>query len=100
VTSHFAPGVVAADRTIDLTVGFAAGIFANKGEIPTPVEVKDTWKLTTTLDFPIKGGGKIPFSVIYTNDPNALTKQKYVSGLVGFSYDFSALKELFKNKSG
>ena len=100
VTSHFAPGVVAADRTIDLTVGFAAAIFANKAEIPTPVEVKDTWKLTTTLDFPIKGGGKIPFSVIYTNDPNALTKQKYVSGLVGFSYDFSALKELFKNKSG
>ena len=44
----------------------------------------------------MKGGGKIPFSVIYTNDSNALAKQKYMSGLVGFSYDFSALGNLFK----
>jgi hypothetical protein len=34
-------------------------------------------------------------SVIYSNDPNAVSKERYVSGLIGLSYDFSALKQLF-----
>ena len=56
---------------------------------------KDTWKIFTRVEVPVRGGGKIPVSVIYSNDPNALAKQKYMSGLVGISYDFSALKQLF-----
>jgi hypothetical protein len=45
---------------------------------------------------PVGGGGKIPVSIVYTNDPNALTKESYVRGQIGLSYDFSALKQLFK----
>lgn len=94
VTSHFAPDVVAKGRTVDLSVGGSAILFANSESLP--VEVSNVWKLTSSIEFPVKGGGKIPFSVIYTNDSNALAKQKYMSGLVGFSYDFSALGNLFK----
>lgn len=94
VTSHFAPDAVVAGRTVDLSVGASANLHSDRAALP--VAAKHTWKITSSIEFPVKGGGKIPFSVIYTNDPNGLTKQKYVSGLVGFSYDFSALKELFK----
>ena len=94
VTSHFAPDVVAKGRTVDLSVGGSAMLFADSQALP--VEVSNVWKITSSIEFPVKGGGKIPFSVIYTNDSNALAKQKYMSGLVGFSYDFSALGNLFK----
>lgn len=94
VTSHFAPDVVAAGRTVDLSVGGSATLFADRAALP--VEVSNVWRITSSLEFPVKGGGKIPFSVIYTNDANALSKQKYMSGLIGFSYDFSALGNLFK----
>lgn len=43
---------------------------------------------------PIREAAKIPISVVYINDANALAKSKYVSGQVGISYDFSALKKL------
>ena len=35
-----------------------------------------------------------PLSLTYTNDPNNLSKAKYVRGLLGISYDFGALKRL------
>jgi hypothetical protein len=32
--------------------------------------------------------------VTYTNEPNALTNQKFVKGRIGIQYDFGALKRL------
>ena len=57
--------------------------------------MKNTWKLFTTFDIPLSAAARIPFSVIYANDANALTKTKYVSGQIGISYDFTALTKLF-----
>lgn len=93
VTSHLAPDGIVAGRTIDWSIGASGSFFRDRAALP--VAVDDTWKLFTSFDFPVRGGGKIPLSVIYTNDPNALKKERYVSGLIGLSYDFSALKQLF-----
>ena len=90
---HLAPGSMVAGRTIDWTSGVTRVMFQDRAALPLPVE--NTWKVFTTFEFPIRGGGRIPVSVIYSNDPNALAKERFVSGLVGVSYDFSALKQLF-----
>jgi hypothetical protein len=39
--------------------------------------------------------GKIPLSIIWTNDPNNLAKERFVTGQIGISYDLGALKSLF-----
>jgi hypothetical protein len=75
-------------------VGVAFNHFANKDRLPVPAE--DTWKVFTTFDIPVSKTARIPVSVVYTNDPNALTKSKYVSGQIGISYDFTALTALFR----
>lgn len=96
LTSHLAPGAIVEGRTLDWVIGLSGTAFTDTASIPMPV--KNTWKAYSTLDFPIKGGGKVPLSIIYSDDPNALTKQKHVSGHVGISYDFGALKNLFVPK--
>ncbi len=93
LTSHLAPGSILAGRSIDWSVGGSALLFVDTASLPVPAS--NTWKVFTTFAFPIRGGGRIPVSVIYSNDPNAITKERYVSGLIGISYDFSALKQLF-----
>jgi hypothetical protein len=93
VTSHLAPDVIVSGRTLDWIVGGSYAIFTDTASLPVPVE--NTWKIFTGVEVPVKGGGRIPVSIIYTTDPNALTKEKYVRGQIGLSYDFSALKQLF-----
>jgi hypothetical protein len=93
VTSHLAPNAIIAGRTVDWSIGGSVGLFADKASLP--VRPENTWKIFTSVDVPVGGGGKIPVSIIYTNDPNALTREKYVRGQIGLSYDFSALKQLF-----
>jgi hypothetical protein len=93
VTSHLAPDVIVSGRTLDWIIGGSYAIFVDTASLPVPVE--NTWKIFTGVEVPIKGGGRIPVSIVYTTDPNALTKEKYVRGQIGLSYDFSALKQLF-----
>ena len=47
-------------------------MFQDRAALPLPVE--NTWKVFTKFEFPIRGGGRIPVSVIYSNDPNALVE--------------------------
>ena len=68
-------------------------MFQDAAALPVPAET--TFKIFTRLDIPVRGGGRIPVTVIYSDDPNALIKQRFVSGQIGLSYDFSALKQLF-----
>ena len=93
VTLHLVPNAIVAGRTLDWSVGGSLAMFTDTASLPVPVE--NTWKIFTSVEVPVKGGGRIPVSVIYTNDPNALTKEKFVRGLIGLSYDFSALQRLF-----
>jgi len=93
ITSHLAPDVIAPGRTVDWNVGASAALFQDAKSLP--VKADNTWKVFTSFEFPIKAGGKIPVSIIYSNDPNAIGKQNYVRGQIGVSYDFSALTKLF-----
>ena len=94
VTSHLAPNSIVRGRTIDWSVGGSYAMFTGTDSLPVPIE--NTWKIFTAVEVPVGGGGRIPVSILYTNDPNALTKERYVRGQIGLSYDFSALKQLFK----
>ena len=93
VTSHLARDAIVKGRSIDWNSGATMTMFTNKRTLPIPV--RNTWKLFTGFEIPVTDAAKIPVSIVYTNDPNALEKTEYVSGLVGISYDFSALKKLF-----
>jgi hypothetical protein len=93
VTSHLAPDALVVGRTVDWSIGASGSFFQDRRSLPLPVE--HTWKLFTSFDFPVRGGGRIPLSVIYASDPNGLTKERFVTGQVGISYDFSTIKQLF-----
>ena len=94
VTTHLAPNSIVRGRTIDWSVGASFAMFTDTDALPAPVE--NIWKVFTAVEVPVGGGGRIPVSIVYTTDPNSLTKERYVRGQIGLSYDFSALKQLFK----
>src|SRR5262245_1608620 len=94
VTTHFARDVIVKGRSVEWTSGTTVNSFVNKASLPIPVQ--NTWKVFTNFEIPWLDAAKIPISVVYTNDANALKKTQYVKGLVGVSYDFSALKKLFQ----
>lgn len=61
-----------------------------------PIERKAVWSVVGSIVLPWGDAAKIPVAVTFTNDPNNLKKEKFVTGYVGVSYDFGALKSLFK----
>ena len=65
----------------------------------TPLDRKTVWRGDLALTFPVGDSGRIPVSVTYTNDPNNLTKDRFVRGQVGINYDFGALKSLLHRGS-
>ena len=72
-----------------------------KFDIPTdtaaaPIERKTVWNVVGSISLPWGDAAKIPVAVTFTNDPNNLKKEKFVTGYIGVSYDFGALKSLFK----
>lgn len=93
ITGRLAADALVSGSAIEWSSGVVANVFANKNQLPLPT--KNTWKVFTTFDIPLSAAARIPVSVVYTNDANALTKTKYVSGQLGISYDFSALTKLF-----
>jgi hypothetical protein len=95
VIAAFAPGLLAERRSINWSLAANANVFQNKDDLPIPAE--NTFKVTSTLELPLGQAAKIPLSVVFSNDPNALADQKHVwTGQVGVSYDFTALKSLFR----
>lgn len=72
-----------------------------KFEVPVdkeamPIERKNVWNVVGAVTLPWGDAAKIPVSVTFTSDPANLKKEKYVTGHIGVSYDFGALKSLFK----
>jgi hypothetical protein len=72
-----------------------------KFDVPTdkaalPIERKTVWNVVGAIALPWGDAAKIPVSIMFTNDPNNLKKEKFVTGHIGISYDFGALKSLFK----
>jgi hypothetical protein len=56
---------------------------------------KSVWRIGAAAAIPVGKSGKIPVSVTWTNDPNNLVNERFVTGHIGLSYDFGGLKSLF-----
>ena len=57
---------------------------------------ENKWHVVGSVILPWADAAKIPVSIMWTSDPARLTNEKYVTGHIGVSYDFGALKKLFK----
>ena len=75
ITGKLAADALVNGSAIEWSTGVVANVFANKNQLPLPTE--NTWKIFTTFDIPLSAAARIPFSVVYTNDANALAKTKY-----------------------
>jgi hypothetical protein len=89
-------GVFVPNRAAELALS-AEGFFPVDGSEVT-VDRKITYKGDLAFKIPIAESLELPFSFTYTNDPNELTKKKYVTGRIGVTYDFGALKRLAQGK--
>jgi hypothetical protein len=89
-------GVFVPDRAAELALS-GEGLFPVDGS-EVKVDRKITYKADLALKIPVSETLELPFSVTYTNDPNELTKKNYVTGRVGVTYDFGALKRLAQGK--
>jgi hypothetical protein len=56
---------------------------------------ENKWHIVGSVILPWADAAKIPVSITWTSDPARLTKEKYVTGHIGITYDFGALKRLF-----
>jgi hypothetical protein len=70
------------------------------GRLALPDDEKDlgrkkVFEVALDLRFPVSESAHVPLVVTFTNDPNSITKQKFVRGQIGINYDFGALKKLF-----
>jgi hypothetical protein len=57
---------------------------------------ENKWHVVGAVTLPWADAARIPVSITWTSDPARLTNEKYVTGHIGVSYDFGALKKLFK----
>jgi hypothetical protein len=64
-----------------------------------PKAREKVWRLVGAIALPFGDAAKIPISVTYASDPNSLSKEKFVTGHVGVSYDFGALNRFLKPSS-
>jgi hypothetical protein len=56
---------------------------------------RSVWRVGASAAIPVGKSGRIPVSVTWTNDPNNLVNERFVTGHIGLSYDFGGLKSLF-----
>jgi len=61
-----------------------------------PNKREKAWRLIGAIALPFGDVAKIPISVTYASDPNSLSKEKFVTGHVGVTYDFGAFKKFLK----
>lgn len=84
------------NRSAELAVS-GEGFFPVDGSQVLVVR-KSVYKADVALKIPISETLDLPFSVTFTNDPNELAKKNYVTGRIGITYDFGALKRLAQGK--
>lgn len=61
-----------------------------------PAERENVWRVIGAIVLPVGESAKIPISVTLASDPNSLAKEKIVTGHIGITYDFGALKNFVK----
>lgn len=88
-SGDFMKGVIVDNRSTEWSL-------AGRLAIPNDdLERDEVFEVALDLRFPVSESAHVPVVVTYTNDPNSLSKQKFVRGQIGINYDFGALKKLF-----
>jgi hypothetical protein len=95
LTGSVLKDVLVSGRSAEISAS-VKGQLINDGANAT-ADRRNTFNVNTTLTLPFQKQGKIPFSITWTNDPNNLTKQQYVRGQIGLSYDFGSIMGLLKD---
>lgn len=94
LTGSVLKSAVVANRSVELSVALSGIVPVDDDGIP--VDRKKILKVNSTVSLPFQQKGKIPISITFSNDPNNLKKEKYVTGQIGLSYDFGAIWDAFK----
>ncbi len=92
LTGSIMSGALIKDRSTEWSLAADVSVPADGAGVP--VSRKTLWKTVLVFKFPFTKTAYLLVSVVYTNDPNALSKQKYVRGQIGIQYDFGSLKRL------
>lgn len=91
-------GLIVPGRAIELSLD--GGFEIPDDSDPLPKKREKMWRVVGAVALPWGDAASIPVSITYSSDPNSLTKEKYFTGHIGVSYDFGALKSLFKTGDG
>jgi hypothetical protein len=89
ITGSVLRDVVSPGRSAEIDASLTGTFPVDTGDVP--IDRKRVWKTGVTLALPFQRSAKIPISITYSNDPNNLAKQKFVTGHIGISYDFGSL---------
>jgi hypothetical protein len=94
LTGSILKNAIVAKRSVELSLALSGIVPVDDDAIP--VDRKKIYKVNSTVSLPFQQKGKIPISITFSNDPNNLKKEKYVSGQIGLSYDLGAIWDAFK----
>jgi hypothetical protein len=94
LSGDFMKGVLVKGRSTEWSLAGLLSLPADADDVP--VDRETVYEASLGLKFPVTESAHVPVVVTFTNDPNSLSKQRYVRGQVGIDYDFGALKKLFK----
>ncbi len=94
LTGSILKNAIVTGRAVEVSGSLKGKLFVDDDSVP--LERKNTFNLNATLTFPFQLKASVPVSFTWTNDPNNLTKDKYVTGQIGISYDFAAVWDVLK----
>jgi hypothetical protein len=96
LTGSILKNAIVTGRAVEVSGSLKGRLFVDDDSVP--LDRKNIFNLNATLTLPFQLKATIPVSFTWTNDPNNLTKEKYVSGQIGISYDFAAIWDVLKNQ--
>lgn len=96
LTGSVLKNAIVVGRAVEISGSLKSKLFVDDDSVP--IERKNTFNLNATVTLPFQLKASIPVSFTWTNDPNNLAKEKYVSGQIGISYDFAAVWDVLKGQ--
>jgi hypothetical protein len=93
ISATLAQNAIVSGRGIEVSLNGDGRFPVN--DVASLPERKSVWRIGASAAIPVGKSGRIPVSVTWTNDPNNLVNERFVTGHIGLSYDFGGLKSLF-----
>jgi hypothetical protein len=93
ISATLAQNAIVSGRGIEVSLNGDGRFPVN--DVASLPDRKSVWRIGASAAIPVGKSGRIPVSVTWTNDPNNLVNERFVTGHIGLSYDFGGLKSLF-----